>query len=129
MYFFPSLIDGCLKYKNKEKPKMRPDPRLKYDVKIGKNDGAHRPRVEMQGCSLTTSSEINRYNRNRSSSIRQRLCLILKAAPSEGCICQPYMSSMLSYFRKVTITFPSKKTITVIYATRGIRVSSLMAAF
>ncbi len=128
MYFFPSLIDGCLKYKNKEKPKMRSGSCLKYDVKIGKNDGAHRPRVEMQGCTLTTS-EINRYNRNRSSSIRQRLCLILKAAPSEACICQPYTSSMLSYFRKVTITFPSKKTITVIYATRGIRVSSLMVAF
>ncbi len=34
---FSSLIDGCLKYKNKEKPKTgpRPDPRLNYDVKIG----------------------------------------------------------------------------------------------
>ncbi len=35
--FFSSLIDGCLKYKNKEKPKTgpRPGPRLNYDVKIG----------------------------------------------------------------------------------------------
>ncbi len=34
---FSSLIDGCLKYKHKEKPKTgpRPDPRLNYDVKIG----------------------------------------------------------------------------------------------
>ncbi len=34
--FFSSIIDGCLKYKNKEKPKTgpRPDPRLNYDVKI-----------------------------------------------------------------------------------------------
>ncbi len=34
---FSSLIDGCLKYKNKEKPKTgpRPGPRLNYDVKIG----------------------------------------------------------------------------------------------
>ncbi len=35
--FFSSLIDGCLKYKNKEKPKtvLRPVPHLDYDVKIG----------------------------------------------------------------------------------------------
>ncbi len=35
--FFSSLIDGCLKYKHKEKPKTgpRPGPRLNYDVKIG----------------------------------------------------------------------------------------------
>ncbi len=35
--FFSSLIDGCLKYKNKEKPKTgpRPGPRLNYDMKIG----------------------------------------------------------------------------------------------
>ncbi len=35
--FFSSLIDGCLKYKNKEKPKtgQRPSPRLNYDMKIG----------------------------------------------------------------------------------------------
>ncbi len=34
---FSSLIDGCLKYKNKEKPKTgpRPGPLLNYDVKIG----------------------------------------------------------------------------------------------
>ncbi len=34
---FSSLIDGCLKYKNKEKPKTgpRPGPRLNYDVNIG----------------------------------------------------------------------------------------------
>ncbi len=34
---FSSLIDGYLKYKNKEKPKTgpRPGPRLNYDVKIG----------------------------------------------------------------------------------------------
>ncbi len=76
MYFFPSLIDGCLKDKNKEKPKMRPDPRLNYDVKIGKNDGAHRPRVEMQGCTLTTSSEINRYNVVFVSHIRHLCCHI-----------------------------------------------------
>ncbi len=39
--FFSSLIDGCLKYKNKEKPKTgpRPDPRLNYDVKIGLKPG------------------------------------------------------------------------------------------
>ncbi len=35
--FFSSLIDGCLKYKNKEKPKTdpRPGPCLNYDLKIG----------------------------------------------------------------------------------------------
>ncbi len=35
--FFSSLIDGCLKYKHKEKPKTgpRPGPHLNYDVKIG----------------------------------------------------------------------------------------------
>ncbi len=35
--FFSSLIDGCLKYKNKEKRKtgLRPSPRLNYNVKIG----------------------------------------------------------------------------------------------
>ncbi len=35
--FFSSLIDGCLKYKHKEKPKTgpRPDPHLNYDVEIG----------------------------------------------------------------------------------------------
>ncbi len=34
---FSSLIDGCLKYNNKEKPKTgpRPGPRLNYDVNIG----------------------------------------------------------------------------------------------
>ncbi len=34
---FLSLIDGCLKYKNKEKPKTgpRPGPLLNYDVNIG----------------------------------------------------------------------------------------------
>ncbi len=34
-------IDGCLKYKNKEKPKtgLRPGPRLNYDVKIGPKPG------------------------------------------------------------------------------------------
>ncbi len=39
--FFPSLIDGCLKYKNKEKPKTgpRPGPRLNGDVKIGPKPG------------------------------------------------------------------------------------------
>ncbi len=39
--FFSSLIDGCLKYKNKEKPKTgpRPGPRLNYDVKIGPKPG------------------------------------------------------------------------------------------
>ncbi len=38
---FSSLIDGCLKYKNKEKPKTgpRPDPRLNYDVTIGPKPG------------------------------------------------------------------------------------------
>ncbi len=38
--FFSSLIDGCLKYKNKEKPKTgpRPGPRLNYDVKIGSTE-------------------------------------------------------------------------------------------
>ncbi len=38
---FSSLIDGCLKYKNKEKPKTgpRPGPRLNYDVKIGPKPG------------------------------------------------------------------------------------------
>ncbi len=35
--FFSSLIDWCLKYKNKENPKTgtRPGPHLNYDVKIG----------------------------------------------------------------------------------------------
>ncbi len=35
--FFSSLIYGCLKYKNKEKPKTgpRPGPHLNYVVKIG----------------------------------------------------------------------------------------------
>ncbi len=39
--FFSSLIDGCLKYKNNEKPKTgpRPGPRLNYDVKIGPRPG------------------------------------------------------------------------------------------
>ncbi len=39
--FFSSLIDGCLKYKNKEKPKTgpRPGPRLNCDVKIGPKPG------------------------------------------------------------------------------------------
>ncbi len=39
--FFSSLIDGCLIYKNKEKPKTgpRPGPRLNYDVKIGPKPG------------------------------------------------------------------------------------------
>ncbi len=34
--FLSSLIDGCLKYKNKEKHKTgpRPGPHLNYDVKI-----------------------------------------------------------------------------------------------
>ncbi len=34
--FFSSLIDGCLKYKHKEKPKTgpRPGPHLNYDVQI-----------------------------------------------------------------------------------------------
>ncbi len=36
--FFSSLIDGCLKYKNKEN--QRPEgPRLNYDVKIGPKPG------------------------------------------------------------------------------------------
>ncbi len=35
--FYSSLIDGCLKYQNKEKPKTGPrfGPRLNYDVKLG----------------------------------------------------------------------------------------------
>ncbi len=39
--FFSSLIDGCIKYKNKEKPKTgpRPGPHLNYDVKIGPKPG------------------------------------------------------------------------------------------
>ncbi len=39
--FFSSLIDGCPKYKNKEKPKTVPRPglRLNYDVKIGLKPG------------------------------------------------------------------------------------------
>ncbi len=39
--FFSSLIDGCLKYKNKEKSKTGPRPglRLNYDVKIGPKPG------------------------------------------------------------------------------------------
>ena len=38
---FSSLIDGCLKYKSKEKSKTggRPGPRLNYDVKIGPKPG------------------------------------------------------------------------------------------
>ncbi len=37
---FSSLIDGCLKYKNKEKPKT--GPQLNYDVNIGpKPDTEH----------------------------------------------------------------------------------------
>ncbi len=38
---FSSLIDGCLKYKNKEKPKTgpRPGPRLNYEVKNGPKPG------------------------------------------------------------------------------------------
>ncbi len=53
--FFSSLIDECLKYKNKEKPKTgpRPGPRLIYDAKISPRDvkkvGARRARAEMQG--------------------------------------------------------------------------------
>ncbi len=44
--FFSLLIDGCLKYKNKESPKTgpRPGPRLNYDMKIV-------PKPEMQGSS------------------------------------------------------------------------------
>ncbi len=36
--FFSSIIDGCLKYKDKEKPKTgpRPGPHLNYDVNINK---------------------------------------------------------------------------------------------
>ncbi len=39
--FFSSLIDACLKYKNKEKPKTgpRPGPCLNYDMKIGPKPG------------------------------------------------------------------------------------------
>ncbi len=38
--FFLSLIDGCLKYKNKEKPKT--GPQLNYDTNIGpKPDTEH----------------------------------------------------------------------------------------
>ncbi len=39
--FFSSLIDGCLKYKNKEKPKTGPrlSPHLNYDVKISPKPG------------------------------------------------------------------------------------------
>ncbi len=57
-FFFSSLIDGCLKYKNKEKPKTGPRPglRLNYDV-IGpkpgprgvKKSGPIGPGAEMQG--------------------------------------------------------------------------------
>ncbi len=51
--FFSSLIDGCLKYKHKEKPKTgpRPGPRLNYDVKIGPIK-AWSGRAEMQGSSV-----------------------------------------------------------------------------
>ncbi len=37
MAIFSSITDGCLKYKNKEKPKtgQRPGPHLNYDVNIG----------------------------------------------------------------------------------------------
>ncbi len=48
-FFITRLIDGCLKYKNKEKPKTgpRPGPRLNYDGR--KKVGA---RAEMQGSTL-----------------------------------------------------------------------------
>ncbi len=62
--FFSSLIDGCLKYKNKEKPKtgLRLDPRLNYDVKIGpkpgprgvKKSGPVGAGAEMQGSRVAT---------------------------------------------------------------------------
>ncbi len=39
--FFTTIIDGCLKYKNKEKPKTlpMPGPRLSYDMKFGLKPG------------------------------------------------------------------------------------------
>ncbi len=51
--FSSSLIDGCLKYKHKEKPKTgpRPGPRLNYDVKIGPI-AARWGWAEMQGSSV-----------------------------------------------------------------------------
>ncbi len=44
--FFSSLIDGCLKYKHKEKPKS-----LNYDVKMARSKPG-RGRAEMQGSSV-----------------------------------------------------------------------------
>ncbi len=62
--FFSSLIDGCLKYKNKEKPKTgpRPGPRLNYDVKIGpkpsprgvKKSGSVRPGLKCRALKTVT---------------------------------------------------------------------------
>ncbi len=53
MLFPPArqIFFGCLKYKNKEKPKAgsRPSPRLSYDVKIGPRGVKCRGRDEMQG--------------------------------------------------------------------------------
>ncbi len=63
--FFSSLIDGCLKYKSKEKPKTGPRPgsRLNYDVKIGpkpgprdvKKSGPVGAGAEMQGSSSSVT--------------------------------------------------------------------------
>ncbi len=64
-FFFITIIDRCLKYKNKEMPKTGPMPRphLNYDVKIGpklgprglKKSGPHRAWAEMQGSILNSA--------------------------------------------------------------------------
>ncbi len=66
--FFSSLIDGCLKYTNKEKPKtgLRPGPRLSYDVKIGPKPGSKG--VEKSGPGLKFSALIPSQCTSRSKS-------------------------------------------------------------
>ncbi len=82
-YYFSSLIDGCLKYKNKEKPKTgpRPDPRLNYDVKIGPIE-AQSGRAEMQGSSVPLGR--NHVSPSGAPSHHRALRIVLTFPPPYG---------------------------------------------
>ncbi len=74
---FSSLIDGCLKYKHKEKPKTdpRPGPRLNYYVKIGPIEA----RSEMQGSSVPLGR--NHVSPSGAPSHRRALRIVLTFPP------------------------------------------------
>ncbi len=81
--FFSSLIDGCLKYKHKEKPKTgpRPGPRLNYDVKIGPIEA----RCCAEFCTLPDYAppSIGRFRRRCGGGVRIREVVRIRQSGSD----------------------------------------------